>query len=151
MDSSKLKEKLFEIIFSGVLLLAFFLPWISFNGFMEFTGFSLPRAMQELGSVVSYFGGGDVPIEADALYFLYLIPILAIVVLVLSFLAKPTAVFAIIGGLIPYVALVYSLVEFGNELFQVSTIGVYLTLLAGLGLFLSGVGVLKIRKSSANQ
>ena len=72
------KQRL-EQLFSGLLVLSFFLPWVD-NGSISLS------AMQYPGFVLGISGNG----QAAFLYALYLIPVLAVAVILFSFQGKNT-------------------------------------------------------------
>jgi len=131
-----------DVIFAVLLLIAFFLPWIGGD-----SGFAIA---QDLLS-------SEMPVE-DALvaagiprwfiYVFYAIPVAAVLTLIVGLARGPSNVFAIIAGAAPWVLVLYPVVEGVAEFGQIIDgleIGGYATLLAGLLLFLNGLGILRTR------
>ena len=110
------KQRL-EQLFSGLLVLSFFLPWVD-DGFISLS------AMQYPGFVLGISGNG----QAAFLYALYLIPVLAVAVILFSFQGKNTKVLSLVLGALSIVLGGYILYE-GAFAF-----GSFIAILAGLGI-----------------
>ena len=136
-DSSDANDKgIFKILFSPkiisviILLIAFFLPWFrSATG--SFAGFQVLKFMN---SSAAFAGKADI-IGILFIIFVYLIPILSIIIIALSLIKKSTGTIALITGILPFVALGMILLESKEILGQVG-IGVYLTMIAALALII---------------
>jgi len=117
-----------EVICAIGLFISFFLPW---GKLFSFTGSGYDLAAN--------FGG-----EAK---FAWLIPLSSIVVIVVAFYEHGTntndfgKTYSIIAGALPFIGLLYGLFQIGKDLFEVLAIGAYLSLMIGLILILSGLGV----------
>ena len=77
----------------------------------------------------------------------WLIPLSSIAVVAVAFYEQSTRtnsfgkISSIIAGALPFVGLLYGLSQIGKDLFEVLAIGAYLSLIIGLILILSGIGV----------
>lgn len=94
-----------------ILLIAFFLPWVYILG----TG----------------VGGHQLRQIWEPGPFLFSIPILAAITLLLGVSGKPNVVVGQLTGGVPFIFLAVALYQFGSELFQAIGIGAYLTLASG--------------------
>ncbi len=81
--------------------------------------------------------------EALFLNFVYLIPILAAITIVLSVTGSDTKIVALATGGVALFIFMITLVRVGGYLFQTLGIGSYLTVLAAIGIMLSALEVIK--------
>jgi len=145
-------EKFFkksEMLFAVLLLLGFFLPWASIGGFVSFSGYNIPEAIKGVSGFANSFSEGpsETPVKVYLSYLLYLIPLLSIIIIVLSVKEIKTGILSFITGVLPFLFLIYALIDIGN-IFQAASIGVYITLIAALCLLLSGLGIIQFNKNS---
>lgn len=98
------------LLAAGAMLLGFFLPWAQLFGFGA-SGYDLGR----LGS----YGN-----------FAWISPVGAALVLLLNLTQTRTRPLQVLVGLAPWLGLLYGLVKLGDQLFQVLSIGAYVTLVA---------------------
>jgi hypothetical protein len=141
-----------EMLFAAVLLLGFFLPWASIGGLISFSGYNIPEALKGVAGLAGAFSHKtthEIPVKVYLSYLLYLIPLLSIIIIVLGFKDMKTKIISIIAGVLPFVFLIYAVIDFGN-IFKAASIGVYVTLLAALGLILSAIGVIKFSKKNVS-
>ncbi len=140
-----------EMIFAAVLLLGFFLPWVSLGGLVSFSGYNIPEALKGLSVLAGAFSEKttETPIKVYLSYLMYLIPLLSIIVIVLGLKDMKTKLVSIFAGLLPFIFLIYALIDFGN-IFKAASIGVYVTLLAALCLILSALGIIKFKTKTEN-
>ena len=109
-----------------LLIVAFFLPWISAgNSYMSVTMSGLKAAQLGGAAVIIWF-----------------IPLLSIGVIVADVISneKLGKYLAIAAGIVPFIYVISR----GGDLFGVAGIGVYLTLIASVVMLLGAFGVLKI-------
>ena len=133
-----LNFKKIENICAIVMLVAFFLPWVSFMG-LSAAGYSIVGTLNNLLAI----GGESAPWQV---YLIYLVPLAAIGVLVTDYLKtdeKIARIVAIIAGVIPIAGIIYLLIQSGGEGFQVLAMGAYLTILAAIGMLLATFGIVK--------
>ena len=136
--------KKIENICAIVFIVAFFMPWVSYDaGFIQVqaSGASIPGTINSLGSAVA---GESAPWYV---YLVYLVPLTAIGVLVTDFLKtdeKIARIVTIVAGVLPLAGLIYVLIEAGSIAFSFLGIGMYLTLLAAIAMLLAVFGVIKI-------
>jgi len=139
--------KKIENICAIVMLVAFFLPWVSGGGIFSFAGYQLPNAAEMLTNLSAAFnesGQGD---TYYAVYLVYLVPLLAIGVLATDYLKSEEKIahyVAIAAGAFPVVGFVIGLINAGS--LQGLAIGVYLTMLAAIVMLLATFGVIKTPK-----
>ena len=137
--------KKIENICAIVFIVAFFMPWVSYDtgfGTIQATGASIPGTMNNLGSLA----GESAPWYV---YLVYLVPLTAIGVLVTDFLKadeKIARIVTIVAGVLPLAGMIYVLIEAGSVAFSFLGIGMYLTLLAAIAMLLAVFGVIKIPK-----
>jgi len=129
-----------QILFTGIMLVGFFLPCVSIPGFgtmIDISGYNAPgrltAIMQMAGERSASFGYA---------YLVYLIPVLAVFVFALNMNNKATHIVSLILGLVPVLPFVYVLVVGGSAALQPVAFGAYLTAIGGLLLILSAVGVI---------
>lgn len=138
-----------EMSFAALLILAFFLPWISMGGLITFSGYNIPEAIKGISDIVGIFAEEEVgtPGTVYLAYLLYLIPLLGLTVIILGFKDIEKKIVTILAGALPYIYLIYALIKVGN-IFESASIGLYLTLIAGLCLILSAFGIIKFNKKA---
>jgi len=138
-----LNFKKIENICAIVFIVAFFMPWVSYDaGFIQVqaSGASIPGTVNNLVSLA----GESAPWYV---YLVYLVPLTAIGVLVTDFLKtdeKIARIVTIVAGVLPLAGLIYVLIEAGSIAFSFLGIGMYLTILAAIAMLLAVFGVIKI-------
>jgi len=127
-----------EIIFAVLLLGSFFIPWVKVGGFYYYSGCVIPDALFGLArfSEVSSGNMSGILIMAYASCLLYLIPLLSIIIIIMSIYNFNLRIVSIAAGIMPIIALFYSIIEFGN-IFNNLYAGFYLTLFASFALIIS--------------
>jgi len=134
--------KKIENICAIVLVVAFFLPWISLGGIFSFSGYELPNAAQGVNAMAAAFS----ETEADTnyvVYLVYLVPLLAVGVLATDYLKSDEKVahyVAIAAGAFPLLGFLYVVIDKGIEGLA---IGIYLTVIAAIVMLLATFGVIK--------
>lgn len=156
-----------------VMLVAFFLPWVSFGPLGSYSGVQIHKIAQateteesEKSECKRCFGIGAVNLftkcaacngrgyvtstvtstkaGSAALYFAYVIPLACVAILALAAKGKrPSKLILILTGAIPLGLLVLHLPKYGSDLFDLLGIGAWLTLLSGLGMLGAATGVIK--------
>ena len=119
--------KKLENICAVILVIAFFLPWVNL-GFISLSGFN-----------VAGIGGAS--------FLLWVIPLLSIGVLVSEFMdldEKISTYIAYASGAVPLFYVLSRLFSTGGDFFEGAGIGIYLTLVASVGMLLAAFGVIKI-------
>ena len=120
--------KKIENICAAALIVAFFLPWVSM-GFISFSGYKMAT-----------MGG--------AATLLFLLPLLAIAVLVndsKNFLdADKSKYLTYATAGIPIIYIVSRLIDLGGDFFSAASIGIYLTLIASIAMILGALGKIKL-------
>jgi dolichyl-phosphate-mannose-protein mannosyltransferase len=117
----------FEQLFSGLLVLSFFLPWVD-------AGLFTISAMNYPGHLSSFapFVGVDSD-QAAFFYVLYLIPVLAVAVVLFGFQGKNTIVLSLVLGALSIVLGGYFINSSGFAF------GTFIAILAGLGIVVTGL------------
>jgi hypothetical protein len=123
--------KKIENLSAILMVVSFFMPWLSLGMLGSATGFK----------VASMGGAGTL---------LFVIPLLAIVVLandVLSFLdVDKSKYLAYLTAVVPLIYIIYRLIKAGSGFFELASIGIYLTLIASILMILSASGKIKLPK-----
>ena len=130
-----------ENICAIVMLVAFFMPWVSFMG-ASVAGYSIVGTLNNLLA----FGGESVPWQV---YLIFLIPLAAVGVLVTDFLKtdeKIARIVAIVAGVIPVAGIIYVLIQSEGEGFKVLAMVAYLTVIAAIVMLLAVFGIVKMPK-----
>ena len=121
--------KKIENLSAILMVVSFFMPWLSLGMLGSATGFQ----------VASIGGAGTL---------LFVIPLLAIVVLandVLSFLdVDKSKYLAYLTAVVPLIYIIYRLINAGSTFFELASIGIYLTLIASVLMILGASGKIKL-------
>ena len=137
--------KKIENISAIVIIVAFFLPWISVGGMFSFTGYELPNLAEMASGMRDAFGEEGVESQANyAIYLFYLVPLLAIGVLANDYLKtdeKVSKYTAIAAGAFPILGFIYSIISAGE--ITGFAIGIWLTMLAAVVMLLTVFGIIK--------
>jgi len=128
---------------AAVIVLAFFLPWVKFGG--TFSGYEIPGFASAVGKATSLKAWtGKFDINVYLVYALFLVPLGAAAVLVLSFMGKNVRTIAWIPAAMPLAGFVYGLIRAGMDVFSYISIGGWLTIAAALVMALSLLNILKL-------
>tara|TARA_B100000214_G_scaffold257966_1_gene190287 strand:- start:248 stop:745 length:498 start_codon:yes stop_codon:yes gene_type:complete len=161
--------KKIENIAAIVLLVAFFMPWLSVVGLGSMSGYDIPgvvkKGLQMIAGIEAAFssfsldGSAPAPAEPAAVdvpfqvYLVYLVPLAAIAVLVADYLKldeKVARIISVVAGVIPVGGFVYGVIAIQDpeaKLAQASLeIGAYLMLLAGIAMLLATFKIIKMPK-----
>jgi hypothetical protein len=91
-----------EVVFALVIVVAFFLPWVSIGGFITVSGFDAIKAVKNLAEMAGSFkalGDSSSPsTDVGAIYGLYLIPLSAAGVVVADLRGASTKVLSLIAA-----------------------------------------------------
>ena len=121
--------KKIENLSAILMIVSFFMPWLSLGMFGSATGFK----------VASMGGAGTL---------LFVIPLLAIVVLandVLNFLdVDKSKYLTYLTAVVPLIYIIYRLIKAGSGFFELASIGIYLTLIASVLMILGASGKIKL-------
>lgn len=121
--------KKIENLSAILMVVSFFMPWLSLGMLGSATGFK----------VASIGGAGTL---------LFVIPLLAIVVLandVLNFLdVDKSKYLAYLTAVVPLIYIIYRLIKAGSSFFELASIGIYLTLIASVLMILGASGKIKL-------
>ena len=161
--------KKIENIAAIVLLVSFFMPWLSVLFLGSMSGYEIPgavtKALEGLAAMQTAFSGfsldGSAPAPAEPaavdvpfqVYLVYLVPLAAIAVLVADYLKldeKVARIISVVAGVIPVGGFVYGVIAIQDpeaKLAQASLeIGAYLMLLAGIAMLLATFKIIKMPK-----
>lgn len=137
--------KKIENIAAIVMIVAFFLPWISAGGMFSFSGYELPNLAEMASGMSAAFSEDGAKSQTNyAVYLVYLVPLLAIGVLATDYLKsdkKLSKYTAIAAGAFPILGIIYSIIRAGE--ITGFAIGIWLTLLAAVVMLLAVFGVIK--------
>jgi len=137
--------KKIENIAAIVMLVAFFLPWISAGGVFSFSGYELPNLAEMASGMSAAFSEDGAKSQTNyAVYLVYLVPLLALGVLATDYLKsdkKLSKYTAIAAGAFPILGIIYSIIRAGE--ITGFAIGIWLTLLAAIVMLLAVFGVIK--------
>jgi hypothetical protein len=129
-----------EVICAGVILIAFFLPWISFGPF-SISGSEMPHYREILSSWAKTMAGKE-PARDFNRYAVYFIPFLCLAIAAISILGRVPEVRAVSlllsAGILG--CLIFVLAEADLVIFRVMGLGAYLTILGAFGLGLAALG-----------
>lgn len=130
-------------IAAAVMVAAFFLPWIKFGG--SFAGYEIPDLANSIGKLKSFkTWTGRFDINVYLVYSLFLVPISAATVIVLSVQGKSAKLAAWVASVLPLAGLVYSFVRIGVDVFSRVGIGGWLTIVAAGVMLLALLNVLRL-------
>ena len=138
----------FQILFAIVLLISFFMPWVKWDGY-SLSGYALPAG--DFFKTAAKAGGPDNPFPqlSFGFYIFWLVPVLAMVAVVMSVLKKKASLASFIGGMLAlslvtvYILFTRTLMDLGigNNLATMLSLGIYLQMIAAIGLIFSGFPV----------
>ena len=135
--------KKIENICAIVLIVAFFLPWLSFGGMFSVAGYELPNAAEGINALAAAFSESGKVDTNYSVYLVYLVPLLAVGVLATDYLKSDEKVahyVAIAAGVFPILGFLSLVIENGMEGLA---IGIYLTVVAAIVMLLAAFGVIK--------
>ena len=160
--------KKIENIAAIVLLVAFFMPWVSSLITGSMSGYEIPGEVKRLlemaagfqAAISSFSLDGSSPTPEPAavdvpfqVYLVYLVPLAAIAVLVADYLKldeKVARIISVVAGVIPVGGFVYALVAVQDEQAKAGQasleIGAYVLFLAGVAMLLATFKIIKIPK-----
>lgn len=151
MDGSNytiISHKWLHLLLGVVLLICFFLPWVSWNG-ISISGYYMP-AGKFFDIAESKFGlGNPFPQFNFTLYIFWLIPLLAVIVTEFVLVRKKAALFSFIAGALSlslitvFFLFTRTLVDLGvgNNVFSMLNIPIYIEAFCAIGLILTAFPV----------
>ena len=119
------KQRL-EQLFSGLLVLSFFLPWFD-AGLFTISAMNYPGFVSGVAQMAGTSSG-----QAAFFYVLYLIPVLAVAVVLFGFQGKDTKILSLVLGAL-------SIVLGGYFMRTGFAFGTFIAILAGLGIVVTGL------------
>lgn len=124
-----------NVIFSGVLLIAFFMPWVNFS-FFTLSGYEIPEKVKAINNVIDFFSKNN-PILPNLYlsYALYLIPIFCTITIVRAIAGYGSSVFSFLGALTVIVLACYAYSQYGEVVVKAADIGLYTTVITAVILF----------------
>jgi len=137
-------------ICSAIVVIAFFLPWVRYG--VSYPGYEIPdiaRLAARMTSFKSWTGRFD--INVYLVYLLYIIPVGATAVLILSYLQKPVQILAMVLAALPLAGFVYGLISMGFKIFSYIGIGGWLTIVAAAVMALSLAGFIQMSGKPARR
>ena len=137
--------KKIENIAAIVMIVAFFLPWVSAGGMFSFSGYELPNLAEMARGISNSFSEDGVKNQTNyAIYLVYLVPLLAISVLANDYLKsdeKISKYTSIAAGAFPIFGLIFAIMRAGE--ITGFAIGIWLTMLAAVVMLLAVFGIIK--------
>ena len=147
-----------DTFFAVLVIIAFFLPWVSVGGFFSYSGYQIPSAIEALINLTKGLdklsrdmggAGAKLPPEANGMVtfykaYLYTIPALALFLCWQGFTRGRRGSLNVITGALPLILALVLGVQSGFEALGVLQIGAWATLLASIGLVV--LGILKIEQ-----
>jgi hypothetical protein len=129
------------IVFSALVLLAFFLPWVSWDA-VKVSGADMPLGNFFAISETQFKLSNPFPQYNFAITALWLIPVLAAISALFALLNKKATFFSTLAGLLALCAAT-AYILFSNVLGDLGVkhdlqIGIYITIVAGAGIILAG-------------
>jgi hypothetical protein len=121
-----------ELLYSLVVLLTFFLPWVSW-GFISFKGYQIPNMISnygDLGDLLSVSNFERNNNEIVLAYSIYLIPILTVSSILINLKGKKPS--TVLNYLAVYVvfASIYSATIYKSTLLKTADIGIYVIVIS---------------------
>ena len=135
--------KKIENICAAVIVVAFFLPWVSIGGLFSFSGYSIPG----MADMVNTFSEADASAGPGLFYVVYLVPLLAIGVLLMEYLGNNAKMLSLGAGAFNIAGFIYVLVQMEGQVSAIG-IGLWLTVLASVVMLLGASGVIKMNSES---
>jgi hypothetical protein len=134
------KFRLIQAVFSVIVIIAFFVPWVSWEKKM-ISGADMPKGDFFRISHESFGLSNPFPQFDGALILLWLIPAFAIIALALTLFKKSSSLAACVTGIL-VLSLVTMYILFTNVLSDLGAtykheIGIFLTIFAGTGIILA--------------
>jgi len=143
-----LNIKKIENICAIIIIVAFFLPWVSL-GFISFSGYDLPNLASFVNSFDAAFSeNGESSGSANSLYAVYLIPLLSISILFMEYLGKESKKLCLTAGTLNVVGFLYVLIFETEGDIGMMGIGIWITVLASIVMLLAATGFLKINSKT---
>jgi len=117
------------------LLVAFFLPWVSF-GPISISGMSIPGAVSDLGALVGGFNKGDKPFTLHY-YLLFLIPLSSIAGAWFRYKKdeQKAKLFTLAAAGVFLIAFIGALIGVGTKLFNGMSFGGLISLIVSIAIF----------------
>jgi hypothetical protein len=109
---------------AAVVFFSFFLPWVNLFG----------------GNI----SGLDIQKNFPSYQYVWLVPVVAVITLLLNMAGTNTNLVRRIAGLCPFIILAYALNQMGSDLFKIIAIGGWLALIGGFAL----ICIPNVRKST---
>ena len=134
-----------EIIAAIVIVVAFFLPWVSFGGLISLSGYELPNFASAMGELGNAFSEDKKTTTDYTLYIVYLVPLLSLAVLLIDYLDKPIKIICLIASSLNIVGFIYAIFQGGGEI-GIYGVGLWITLLASIAMLLASLGFIKINQ-----
>lgn len=130
-------------ISAAVIVVAFFLPWVKYG--VSYSGYEIPDIARMVAKVTSFKSWtGRFDINVYLVYLLFIVPLGAAAVLILSVMNKPVRILAMVVAAMPLAGFVIGLIKVGFKIFTYIGFGGWLTILAAAVMALSLAGILQM-------
>jgi len=126
--------KKLEPVCAVVLLVAFFLPWVSIGGIVTLSGYNFTELVRTVNAM-----GVPTELNLNLVYLIWLIPVSANAILYAEYSGRSSRVLSIVGGAIPLLVAGYAFIKLGFDMVDTMSIGAVLTVAAGLGLVIAAI------------
>ena len=137
--------KKIEIISAIAIVVAFFLPWVSFGGLFSFSGYQLPNGASMLAEFGSAFSDEEMTTNNYA-WAVYLVPLLSLAVLLVDYLGKSIKTICLIASGVNVAGFIYSILLLEGEIGAYG-IGIWITLLASIVMAAAALGLIKANQA----
>jgi len=143
--------KWFQILFAVFLLVSFFMPWVNWDGY-SISGYALPSGIFFETAVKAGGPANPFPQLSFGFYIFWLVPVLAVLSLLLIIIKKNATTSSFIAGTLGlflitvYILFTQTLIDLGIGQYLAAMLkpGIYLHIVAAIGLILSAFPVKKI-------
>lgn len=137
-------------ISAAVIVVAFFLPWVRYG--VSYSGYEIPaiaRMVAKLTSFKAWTGRFD--INVYLVYLLFIVPLGAAAVLVLSAMNKSVRIPAMVVAALPLAGFLYGLIRVGFKIFSYIGLGGWLTIIAAAVMALALASIIQMPGKSAGR
>ena len=137
-----------ENICAAVIVVAFFLPWLSLGGIMSFSGYDIPGIASMANQFETAMSGSESASSgASWLYVVYLVPLMAAGILLMEYLGNNSKQLCMASGAFNIIGFLVAVIKAEGEIGAFG-IGLWITILASIVIMLSSMGVIKNNLSS---
>lgn len=130
-------------ISAAVIVVSFFLPWVKYG--VSYSGYEIPDIARMVAKVTSFKSWtGHFDVNVYLVYLLFIVPVGAVAILVLSAINKPVRILTMAVAALPLAGFVIGLIKVGFKIFTYIGPGGWLTIAAAAAMALSLAGVIQM-------